>query len=424
LETITTQIHSANIHPESTVIVDGGVVRFIDFIESDPDVLQIILEAVDPEAAAHSVLGIGAQSVRIASTNLDTELVERRFAGLANAFDKAIEDAVNRLADNANELLDEETGVFPKVITGVRDDLEQLLGETFDADSKSSVIAKIENVQTDSAQRLARTVKSTFDLDEPASPLARTKRELVEVVKDEVGIVVQEVRSIATAMATNAAADTVARKLSTKGTAFEDLIGAGLEQIGSIHGDIIRHVGRTTGSAGTKKGDLLVTLCLDDTCGHETGFVLEAKDRPLSMSKTLAELDTAAANHEASAAIAVFAGIDLAPVSLPFWYSGSRAILIFDRDEPDIRALQLAYQWARWVTRRSLIADTGEPLNITEIEAAIGRALQALTIHQTIKSCLSAIKKKADEAGLHVTSLVNEVDQAISSLKELLGPRA
>jgi hypothetical protein len=68
------------------------------------------------------------------------------------------------------------------------------------------------------------------------------------------------------------------------------------------------------------------------------------------------------------------------------------------------------------------MTDSGDTLNITEIEAAIGRALQALTIHQTIKSCLSAIKKKADEAGLHVTALVDEVDQAVSSLKELFAP--
>jgi hypothetical protein len=256
-----------SITPDPTVVVDGEVAHFVDFVESDPDVVQIIAEADDPEAAAHAMLRIGGQSVRIASTDLDTELVERRVAGMVNNFDKGVESAVNRLSDTANQLLDEETGTFPKVITGLRDYLERLLRDTFDADSKSSVIAKIEDVLTNNTLGLAKTVKSTFDVDEPASPLARTKRELVEVVKDEVGIVVREVRDIATAIATNAAVDSVARKLTSKGTSFEDLVASGLEQIGSVHGDIIQRVGTAIGSAGTKKGDLLVTLCLDDTCG-------------------------------------------------------------------------------------------------------------------------------------------------------------
>jgi hypothetical protein len=137
------------------------------------------------------------------------------------------------------------------------------------------------------------------------------------------------------------------------------------------------------------------------------------------MSKTLAELDAAATNHQAGAAIAVFASTEVAPVSLPFWYSGSRAILVFDRDEPDLRALQLAYQWARWVTRRSLAA-VDDALDVAEVEAAIARARQALTKHQSIKACHSSIRNKADEAGRHVAALVDEVDQAMSTLRDIL----
>lgn len=392
--------------------------HFTDFVESDPDVVRVIGDADDQEAAAHALLRIGGQAARIASTDLDTELVERRFAGMAHAFETTVAKAASGIADATERLLDEETGSLPKVIAGVKDDLGTLLGDTFDSDSKTSVIAKIEQILNEGAQQLGANVRATFNLDQPDSPLSRTKRDLVEVVKDEVGVVVREVRDIAVAIAAKSAAADLADKLTAKGTSFEDLIAIGVDQIAAVHGDMAERVGTTAGASGTKTGDHLVTVNLDDTCGLEARFVLESKDRNLSMSKTMAELDGAMRNHGAAAAIAVFARADLAPVSLPFWYSGNRAILVFDKEHPDRRGLHLAYEWARWTVRRFIASDSDSEaaIDVAEVEAAITRARQALAKHQAIKSCHSAIRKKADEAGLHVAGLVDEVDQAMHEL--------
>jgi hypothetical protein len=147
--------------------------------------------------------------------------------------------------------------------------------------------------------------------------------------------------------------------------------------------------------------------------------VLEAKDQKLSMTKTLAELDAALANHEASAAIAVFAGEHLSPVGLPFWYSGNRAVLVFDKADPDPKALQLAYEWARWISRRT-VHDTGDSFDVADIHAGVDRVRQALKRHQAIKACHSTIKNKADEARGHVADLVTEVDHAMSELLDLV----
>jgi hypothetical protein len=59
-------------------------------------------------------------------------------------------------------------------------------------------------------------------------------------------------------------------------------------------------------------------------------------------------------------------------------------------------------------------------VDIGEIEAAITRARSAITKHQAIKSCHSSIRKKADEAGQHVASLVDEVDQSLRELHNVL----
>jgi hypothetical protein len=392
------------------------VVQITNFVDSDPEVVRITGEADDAEAAAHALLRIGAQAARIASTDLDTEVVERRFAGMVHGFDATVSKAVAGITGAAEQFFDEDSGTLPRVIAGMTRDLEVLLGDTFNADSKTSVIAKVEQAMTEAAHQVVAQVRSTFNLDQPDSPLARTKRELAEVVRNEVGAVAKEVRDVGLALAAKAAVAEVGGRLTAKGASFEELIAAGVDQIAAIHGDIAERVGMTAGASGTRKGDHLVTICHDDTCGLGARFVLEAKDRGLSMSKTMGELDAAMQNHDASAAIAVFARAELAPITLTFWHSGNRAILVYDKECPDPRALQLAYEWARWVARRSLALDAEASVDVADVEASVTRTRQALDKHQAVKACHSAIRKKAEEAGAHVAGLVDEVDRAMRDL--------
>lgn len=413
---MTTPIHNL---PTPVTVIDG-VLHIVDLVETDPAVVETLDDTDDPESGVHTLLRIGAQSVRLASAELDTQLVERRFDALAGTFDSTITKAVSSIAAATGELLDEEHGSLPATIGQLRDELTRLLGDTFDSDSKSSAIAKIETVLAATTEQMSRNVRATFSLDQPDSPLARTKKEMVDTVKEEVRAVLAQVHTLHETVNATSAVAQVAEKLTSKGVTFEELVEVGLEPCATVHGDIIEAVGRASGAAGTRKGDLLVTLCADDTAGIPVRFVLEAKDQKLSMTKTLSELDAALANHDAAAAIAVFAGEHLAPMGATFWYSGNRAILTYAKSDPDRQALRLAYEWARWVCRRTAARDDGPFLEVEAVHAAIDRARQALRRHQTIKACHSAIKNKADEARTHVAELVAGVDQAIVELLDAI----
>jgi hypothetical protein len=405
-------------NPPAVTVADG-MVHITELVETDPLVVDALANADDPEAATHALLRIGGQAVRIAAADLDTEFIERRIETMTGAFDTTVTKAVTLVADTAEHLLDADNGALPAAIGEFRTNLAQLLGDTFDPDSKTSAIAKIEGVVDTATEQLLRAVKGTFSLDEPDSPLARAKRETVDVIKDEVAAVLTELRDLGKTLAANVAVAAVADKLTAKGVGFEELIIAHLT-FSSVHGDIVEAVGRTAGAGGTRKGDVCVTVCADDTAGRGGRFVLEAKDQKLSMTKTLAELDAAIANHDAAAAVAVFAGPHLAPIATPFWYSGNRAVVVFDKTDPDPNVLQLAYEWARWVARRS-VADPGAALDLPRVQAGIDRVRLALTRHQAIKACHSAIKNKADEARGHVADLVGEVDQAMDDLRAVIG---
>jgi hypothetical protein len=290
-----------------------------------------------------------------------------------------------------------------------------MLDGTFDPGSKSSAIAKIDAVFDHALQQLDRRVRATLDPDAPDSALAKTKREILETVKEQARDLRTQLQDLAVTVAASKARSAATELSAVKGFSYEDLLHAGLATIASVHGDIAEQVGRKTGLSGTQKGDHLVTITAEDTCGEEARFVLECKDRRLSMSKTMEELAKVIENHGALAAVAVFSHQEFAPVPLPFSWSGNRAVLVYDKDDPDDNALQVAYAWARWICCRELTAD-GAALDVGRIEAALTRGRQALARQQAARSCFTAATKKIDEGAGHVTALVDEVRSALTEL--------
>ena len=249
--------------------------------------------------------------------------------------------------------------------------------------------------------------------------MAKTRKDILDAVHGQIRELRGDIGDLTTALAVkNARAEAEARS-AVKGFSFEDLVEEGLARIGAVHGDVVERVGTRTGAAGTKAGDMRVTLNPDDTAGNDARFAVECKDRKLSHAKVMEELDRGAANHGAVCALAVFSRQDLAPTTMPFVWWGNRAILVYDKDDPDSAALQLAYCWARWVTRRELSGRT-EVFDASRAEAALQRARQALAKQQAARACFTMATNKISEGTRHVDGLVEEVRAALTELWDQL----
>ena len=81
-------------------------------------------------------------------------------------------------------------------------------------------------------------------------------------------------------------------------------------------------------------------------------YVVEAKDKPMTLKKALDELDAAMRNRDAEAGLMVFASQGECPVNEPFQWFDHKALVVLDKDELDACALRLACLWARWTARR------------------------------------------------------------------------
>lgn len=104
--------------------------------------------------------------------------------------------------------------------------------------------------------------------------------------------------------------------------------------IAAARGDIAEGIGQTSGSNGGQVGDIIVTVDPATTRGAHGLYVLECKDRRLSVRAILDELKTAAENRDAHAAIGVFSLPEQCPVEEPFTIFDNRAIVLYDKNSP------------------------------------------------------------------------------------------
>jgi hypothetical protein len=175
--------------------------------------------------------------------------------------------------------------------------------------------------------------------------------------------------------------------------------------------DTVEHTGDETGSAGMKVGDVVVAT-------KDRGrYVLEVKDKPLTLKAALAELDQAMENRDARAAVMVFARASQSPVKTPFQWFESKALVVLDKDDLDPHALRLACLWARWiVTRRE--DSVCDALDARRVGALIEGARLALKSATTIKGSHTKAKKAIDDAGRQLIDLVDDLDSVLNELDE------
>lgn len=407
------------LYPGNHVTVNDTEAVFDGFVTRDREVVAILAESDSPDHAAHLCLQIGARAIQASNATVDTDIVERSFDAMAAKFETGLVSAITQVEAATTGLVGDD-GQITSTLGDWKAEVAGLLGETFNADSKSSVIGKIDKLLADVHAEHVRKLRNVIDPDHDDSPLGKWKRDILGAVKEHAQDVAKTVQDLGEKLAVQQKAAEVFNLTSLKGVKYEDLVHAGVSGLASAYGDEAVQTGRTRGDAGTDKGDEIITLCSDDTgsvCGR---IVLEMKDQRLTYPKVMSELDAAAANRNARVAILVFAKQEQAPVAVPFTYTGSRAILVYDKDEPDPNLLRLAYLWARWTVRREVAADDSSAVDRDCVRASIDRIVTAVNHVTTIKGAHTSAKKKIDEATSHVTALQQEIDSALADLREEL----
>lgn len=407
------------------VVLEADAVIFDGFVERDRELLALARDADDLEALMHRVIEVGARAYRVAQVSVDVAVVDDAFEDMKSQLGKKLEETVERIGSVASGLLDSDSGAVPTALNAWRGEFERLLGDSFDPDSKKSIIAKMDVSLETARDELVDAVKQVVNADAADSPMRRMWTEVERTVKDQAETVRKAVSELTEKVIADRSREEgmaeVYKITTAKGTTFEESVHLHVVDIASVFGDVADHVATETGANGGKVGDEVVEVNSADTRGVPGRYVLEAKDRGgLGLRKILGELDEAMTNRAAQAAVAVFARPEIAPVRVPFQDFGDRAIVVLSGEEDDGLPLRLACLWARAVVRRKL-AGNAEAVDVSRIEALVDEARRALQRVTIVKRGHSTAKKAIGQAAEQMTELVEEVEHVLEALCQEIG---
>jgi hypothetical protein len=152
----------------------------------------------------------------------------------------------------------------------------------------------------------------------------------------------------------------------------------------------------------------------------EARFVVECKDKPLTLKRALDELDVALDNREAQAAVMVFSSLEVAPRTEPFQWFDRRAV-VFDKENLDPHALRLACLWARWLATRAP-SEAHDELDTGRVAAIVDGARRGLRAASSVRGSHTQAKKAIDQAGRQLDALLADVESALDELQSLAPP--
>jgi hypothetical protein len=405
--------------PNPRVYAAEGVVHIHDLATADPDLLRLVTGAGDPEAVVQRALSTGARALAVAQVSLDTALVENSFAALETQLRALLDDTTTRVAGTTADVLDHPEHGITATLGTWRADIASLLEQTFDPRYSDSAFGKLDTVLRDASERQLSATRRLLNPDADDSPLSRLLtgvRDQVATVLDAVGRLAEQVAADKAATAATASA---LERSAVKGIAFEEQVVAAVTAVAAERGDVAEPVGRLGGATGARVGDITVQVDPASIGGQSGAYVVECKDRRLTLKATLDELRRAADNREASAALAVFSSVDNCPVPTPFAVFNDRAVVVYDKAEPDAAALRLACAWARWIVQREVRRDH-DGVDLEMVGRLIDEARRALDRVSTIKRAHSAAVKKIGEASGQVAELNVEVSDALERIEQAL----
>lgn len=177
----------------------------------------------------------------------------------------------------------EEDGDLRKTLDVHRGALEKLLGDTFDPQSRASVLGKFEELSKTVAADNARAIRRLVDPSDEDSPIRHLKRDIVDAFERQLKTAHEAVGELATHLRVEAGKSEIFEKSSAKGGVFEDEGDLGALRLGCMWARWI--VQRQAGPAADGIDARRIEALIDDAA------------RSLKRVTTIRRAHTAAKNH-------------------------------------------------------------------------------------------------------------------------------
>jgi hypothetical protein len=406
--------------PETEVVIAQGRLEVRYWDTQVPEIVKFFEEraAAVPEGRSADLAGllenalrIGVLALRATGLSVNVDYIEREFQRLVGQVEGELDRRVREMSEALEKIFGKD-GALGRA-------LNQYLGEggqvadLFNPDRRDSAVSRIKELLAAHLDGEGSTLYKTLDLTNPNSPLHKWREELRQGF-NEIKTQLENYRTeVETRLAAQQARVEALEKSALKGGAYQDLVFEATSRIARHFGDSVEPTGDLPEIDGSKVGDVVVTVNPRDTGGAPARLVLEAKDRLMGLTPILRELEEARKNRGATAAIAVYSRADLMPAGTgPFSEHGVNLYLcLYEKENPDAAALELAYRAARFWAMRDLARAEARAVDPGKAREEIAAARKLLASFASIKGKITQIKTAVGQG-------TDELENELGRLRE------
>lgn len=233
------------------------------------------------------------------------------------------------------------------------------------------------------------------------------------------------VQAVQREVGTQARVRQVSEQVSSKGMRYEEQVWPVLEAVFGAHGDTVEDMSTIVGVDGrSKQGDFVAYLNEDATAGRDRRVVIEAKDRPTQRLRgkdgALTYLSESMANRDAEAGIFVCAtAMPALEAQRLRVYSGNRVLVLFDKDDGDPLALEIACQLARAMAARAL-GDEDAGIDRPILAAKVAQLTEIIEAAKEIRGGVLEAKRGISRVEIAYDRLRDDALAVIAELEDRL----
>jgi hypothetical protein len=404
----------------------GDLTQRLDrLVRKDGDIEQVLARYLEGETSA---LARTLSDLVGESSPLLKQLSPTQSDGFLAVLHNAIESTLQTQRDHILRQfsLDDRASALSRLvaeITGSNGKLREDLSRDIDTVRKEFSLDHPDGALSRLVLRVDETtaqVRSSLTLDSEASPLARLRRELLDVIGG-LGKANQEfhseVRSTLEALQVRRAE---AARSTQHGLDFEDAVGQVLASQIRHSGDLLEAVGQNVGRLPRcKVGDFVLSLG-PESAAAAARIVIEAKeDRSFNLKKMLEEVAQARENRDAQVGIAVLSRVTAPEGMESLVRFGPDIIVVWDRDDATTDVLlTAALSLARALVVRERAQQERVHAEFAAVEEAVRRLAKAAEALTDIVTMAGTVRSHGDKIRTRAEKLQEDIDLQLEVLRQ------
>ncbi len=393
-----------------------GKTTLVSF-ESDHTVLtNFIVTGVASSFIQEAVLGGDAPE------NVVNKVLETGATVLQNANSRVTVDSISseiqRIIDRLSYVSTTEYG---QILNQHKAGLQEAMAQFLDPTRQTSVQNQVNELIKQNGVSSQQAIQSLLnDQNGPLAGVRTAIEDKINLVEKKQIDILKDLSAISARLQMDEALANAKGKLTSKGVEHELSVLNIVERFSAPLKDLVVDTSKVVGLDGTQKGDCVVQLNPDETNGANVSFVVESKDKKMTLTAALEELDACKDNRGTTSGVLVFAHTDQMPTNGVSFrlYSGNR-ILVARNAETNNLEMEVACNLARGLALSASKSAKDAPDDV-QVKAAIEKLAAIIDQARAIEKGVSLARKGIDQIEGSYTDLRKDALSIVNEIHSLL----